>query len=109
MAIEQRADDAAVQDVVERGVMRLRRPVADEFVALAEAADAKAFLVRRSAPETAILRRVRFLDALCSHGADCIVGVAGVRTVAHAFRRGSAVVRIREPALAGERKLSFAR
>ena len=63
VAVEQRAADAAVEDVVERLVMRLGRPLADELVALFEAADAQPFLVGRAAAEAAVLRRVRFLNA----------------------------------------------
>jgi len=78
VTVEQRADDAAVEDVIERGVMRLRRPVANEFVPLAEAADAQAFVIGRPAAEAAVLRRVRFLDAFSGHVADCIPGVETV-------------------------------
>src|SRR5216684_3310041 len=67
VAVQQRADDAAVQDVVERRVMRLRRPVADELVPLANAADTQPFVVRRPAPEAAVLRSPRFLDAFFGH------------------------------------------
>src|SRR5205085_7433527 len=77
VAVEQRADDAAVEDVVECRVMRLRRPVADELVPLAKAADAQSFVVGRTAAEAAVLRRVRFLDALGGHGRDCIRSAGG--------------------------------
>src|SRR5206468_9528873 len=63
VAVEQRAADAAVEDVVERGVVRLGRPGADELVALLEAADAQPFVVGRPAAEAAVPRRVGLLNA----------------------------------------------
>ena len=71
MAVEQRAADAAVEDVVERGVVRLGRPGADELVAFLEAADAQPFVIGRPAAEAAIVRRVGFLDALFAHRFLC--------------------------------------
>src|SRR5437763_11444175 len=64
VAVEQRADDAAVEHVVERGVVRLRRPRANELVALFEAADAQPFLVGRAAAEATVLWCVGLLNAL---------------------------------------------
>jgi hypothetical protein len=66
VAIEERAADSAVQDAVERLVVRLRAPFADQGVAFDEAPDAQSPLVGRPATEALVLRRVPFLQAL--HG-----------------------------------------
>src|SRR5947208_2470967 len=62
VAVEQCADDAAIQNVVERGVVRFGRPVANEFVALTKAADAQTLVVGGTASEAAILRSPGFLN-----------------------------------------------
>jgi hypothetical protein len=64
MAIEHHADDTAVQDPVERLVVRLRRPFADDVVALNVALDAQTSLIRRPTAEAAAVRRVAVLEAL---------------------------------------------
>jgi hypothetical protein len=66
VAIEQRAADSAVQDAVERLVMRLRAPFANQIVAFHKAPDAQSPIVCRSATEALVLRRVPFLQAV--HG-----------------------------------------
>src|SRR5207249_3623264 len=67
VAIEQRAAYAAVEDAVEGLMMRLRPPLADQFVPFGEASDAQSFFVRRAASEAAVVRRVGFLKALFRH------------------------------------------
>src|SRR5437016_9598195 len=64
VAIEKGAADAAVENAVERDMMRLRPPVAHEVLSVGEAADAQPFLVCRAAAEAAIVWRVRFLETL---------------------------------------------
>ena len=65
VAIEQRADDAAIQDAGKRLVFRLRFPFRHDLVAScvpsSETADAQAFRVGWSAAETGVVRRVFFL------------------------------------------------
>jgi hypothetical protein len=63
VAVEQGADDAAVEDAAEGLMVLFGRTVTDELVALLEAPDAKALLVRGTAPETAVLRCVLLLQA----------------------------------------------
>jgi hypothetical protein len=66
VAIEERADDAAVEHAGISLVVRLRLPVADDLFAFGggEAADAQALLVRGAAAETRAPRRVEFLQTL---------------------------------------------
>ena len=64
VAIEERAADSAVEDAVELLVIRLRAPFANQIVAFLEASDAKAFVVRGTASEAAVIGRVGFLNAL---------------------------------------------
>ena len=63
MAIEERAADAAIENAVERLMMRLGMPLADELPILLEAANAQTFVVGRTAAKTAIVRRVSLLNA----------------------------------------------
>jgi hypothetical protein len=63
VTVQQRADDSAVQDPVERLVMRLRAPLRDDLVPLDAALDPQPFLVGRPAPEAAVVRRVGVLKA----------------------------------------------
>src|SRR5437899_6936094 len=63
VAIENGAADAAVENAVERDMVRLRPPLAHEVLSVGEAADAQPFLVCRAATEAAIVWRVRFLEA----------------------------------------------
>src|SRR5437773_7749177 len=63
VAIEKRAADSAVEDALERLVIGLRTPFANQFVAFLEAADAESFVVRRTTSEAAAVGRVGFLDA----------------------------------------------
>ena len=62
MAIEQRADDSAVQNAGERFILRLRLPLGHDRVTFGKAADAQALRVRRPAAPTGIVRRVAFLE-----------------------------------------------
>src|SRR5690606_8392806 len=64
VAVEQRADDPAVQHPGECLVVRLRRPLAHQFLALDEAAQAETLLVGRTAAEAHVVLRVAFLQAL---------------------------------------------
>ena len=64
MTIEQRTDDAAVENTLESLMMRLGLPSGDQFVPLDEALDAKPLRVRRAAPEALVLWRVPILQAL---------------------------------------------
>src|SRR6476619_5620078 len=63
VAIEERAADAAVEDAVEGLVMRLRRPLANELVALLEALDPQTFVICGSASEAMVVGRVGVLNA----------------------------------------------
>jgi hypothetical protein len=66
VAIKERADNPAVQDVFERLVMLFGRPIADDnrvcVIALRKASDAKALFIRGTAAKTPTLRRVHFLE-----------------------------------------------
>jgi hypothetical protein len=64
VAVEQRADDAAVEHAGERVVVWLGREVGDHLVALDEALDAEAALVGGTAAEAEALGRVLVLEAL---------------------------------------------
>ena len=64
VTIEEGAADAAVQDSVEGLMMRLWTPFANQLIAFSKAANAKSHLVRRTAAEAAVVRRVGFLKAL---------------------------------------------
>jgi hypothetical protein len=62
MAIEQRADDAAVQHAGKGLIARLRFPLRDDFIAADKTADVESIRIRRTATEAGILRRVLFLE-----------------------------------------------
>src|SRR6266542_4136627 len=64
VAIEQRAADAAIENAVEGLMMRLRPPLADQLLSLGEASDAQPFVICRTAAEAAVVRCIRFLNAL---------------------------------------------
>ena len=61
VAIEQRADDTAIQDAGKRFIFRLRFPFRYDHVAFRKAADAQAFRVGWPAAPTGVVRRVLFL------------------------------------------------
>src|SRR5205085_9376225 len=69
VAVEERADDAAVEHARISLVVRLRLPVADELFAVGggEAANAQALLVRGAAAEAGASRRVAFLQTQFFH------------------------------------------
>src|SRR2546423_10657268 len=69
VAVEERADDAAVEHAGISLVVRLRLPVADNLLAVSfgEAAYAQALLVRGAAAEARAARRVVFLQTQFSH------------------------------------------
>jgi hypothetical protein len=62
VAIEQRADNAAIQNPGESFVTRLRFPFRDDLRALREAADAQTLRIRRTATPAGIVRRKAFLE-----------------------------------------------
>src|SRR5436853_5829551 len=57
VAIEECAADTAIEHPVEGLMVRLRTPFANEVIAFGKAANAKSFVVRRSATEASIVRR----------------------------------------------------
>src|SRR3984893_7812400 len=69
MAIEQRADDAAVQNSRERLIFLFRPPFRDDFAVLWKTADVQTFRICGPAAEARILGRVLFLQRLFRHGA----------------------------------------
>ena len=64
VAVEEGPANSAVQNPVEREVVRLGRPIGDELVPPLEAPDVQPLLVRRAAAEAAVLRGERLLKAL---------------------------------------------
>ena len=64
VAIEERADNATIQDSRERFVALLRFPFGHDFIAADEAANVEAVRIRRAAAETGVGRRVKFLKRL---------------------------------------------
>ena len=62
VAIQQRADDPAIQNARKRFVFFLRRPIGDDFIAPGEAPDVQALEIRRSTTETGVVRRVILLQ-----------------------------------------------
>lgn len=67
VAVEQRADDAAAQDVLERLVVFLGLPLRDRLVALGEAANAQPLRVRRTTAKAGVLRGVASLQTGFRH------------------------------------------
>jgi len=61
MAIEQRANDAAVENSGKRLVFWFRLPVGYDFAILGKTADPQSFRVGRAATPARVVRRVRFL------------------------------------------------
>ena len=64
VAIEERPDDAAIQDSGKRFVARLRFPFRDDFFAAHKTANVEALRIRRATPKAGIFRRVFFLEGL---------------------------------------------
>ena len=64
MAVEQRADDPAVEHAGERVMMRLGSPIADDDVALHYAFDAETLRVGRPAAKADAVGRMSILKAL---------------------------------------------
>lgn len=64
VAIEQRADDSAVEDTGKRFVFLLRFPFCHDFVAADETANVQPVRVGRPATEAGVRRRVKFLKRL---------------------------------------------
>ena len=61
MAIEQRADDAAIQDSTKRFVFFLRFPFGDQFAVVGETSNMQPIRICRAATEADIVGRVFFL------------------------------------------------
>ena len=61
VAIEQRADDTAIQDAGKRFIFRLWLPFCHDHVAFRKAADTQAFRISWPAAPTGVVRRVLFL------------------------------------------------
>jgi hypothetical protein len=64
VAVEQRPDDAPVQDVGEGLVVRLGLPGGDDLVPLDDALDPKALGVGRAASEALVVGSIAILQAL---------------------------------------------
>src|SRR6266496_502058 len=64
VAVEERADDAAIEHVLESVMVSFRLPSGDDFIAFDEALDVKTFVVGGSATKAYVLRRVAILQAL---------------------------------------------
>src|SRR5262249_40188611 len=89
MAIEQRANDAAVQDSVKSLVFFLRFPLGDYFAVFRKTANMQAVWICRAAAEANVSRRIFFLKRLrLLHWRGCLnlVGTprCGVRTAQRA-------------------------
>ena len=64
MAIEQRADDPAVQDAIERFVFLLRLPLSDNFPVLRETTNMQAVLICLAAAEANVFGARTSLGAI---------------------------------------------
>ena len=64
VAIEQRANDSAVQNSMERFVFLLRFPLSDDFAVLRETTNMQASRICRTAAEANVFRCVLFLERL---------------------------------------------
>jgi hypothetical protein len=62
VAIEQRADDSAIEDAGKRFITRLRFPLRDDLLPTRKTANAQTFRIRRAAAPAGIVRRVTFLE-----------------------------------------------
>ena len=64
MAIEQRADDAAIQNALKSFVFFLWFPLRNDFVVLRETANVQPIRIRRSATPAGVVWRIFFLERL---------------------------------------------
>src|SRR4051812_21297822 len=64
VAIEERADDPAVQNPRERLIFFLWHPLGHDFIAADETANVEAVGIRRAAAEAGVGRRAKFLERL---------------------------------------------
>ena len=67
MAVEQRADDAAVQHAFVSLVFRTRLPLGNDLFAVCEAANMQALGISGTAPKAREIRRESFLNTLIHH------------------------------------------
>src|SRR5918998_3850168 len=95
VAVEERADDAAVEHSGEGFVVRLCAPLADDLFAAREAADAKALLVGRAAAEALHLRRVAFLQALLGRLLSGLLDHRSLRSRESRRSPGLSIARVR--------------
>src|SRR5438874_2846029 len=84
MTIEQRANDTAIQNSVERFVFLLRFPFGNHFAIFWKTADMQSFGVRRTAAPAGIIRRVFFLKRLF-HSSG-VVSAAAVTNRSHSLQ-----------------------
>src|SRR6267143_5577368 len=74
MTVEQRANDAPVQNARKRFVLRLRLPFGDDFAVFGKTADPQAFVIRRPATPTRIFGSVLLLKRLLHDDGDLKTG-----------------------------------
>ena len=67
MAIEQCADDAAIQNSLKRFVFFLRLPLRDDFAVVWKTPDMQSVRIGRTTAPAGIIRRVFFLQRLVTH------------------------------------------
>ncbi len=68
MTVEQRADDAAIQNSGKRLVLFRRLPFGNDLAVLRKAANPQSLRIRRAAPPARIVRSILFLERLVTHG-----------------------------------------
>src|SRR5437773_11710225 len=68
MTVEQRADNAAIQDPGKRFVFLLWFPFCNDFAVLRKTANTQSFGIRRAAPPARIVWSIRFLQRFRAHG-----------------------------------------
>ena len=85
MAIEQRADDAAIQDPSKRFVFFLGFPFSDHFAIFWKTSDMQSIWVRRATTPANVVRSVFFLERLVTHLGNKSGGIASI-TIANALR-----------------------
>ena len=67
MAIQQRPDDASIQDSVKGFVLLLGFPFSDDFAVVREAANVQSFGIRGPATPAGVVRSVLFLKRFVTH------------------------------------------
>jgi len=67
MTVEQRADNAAIQDPGKRFVFLLWFPFCNDFAVLRKTANTQSFGIRWAAAPTRIVRGIAFLQGLIAH------------------------------------------